>query len=70
MAHGPHKRANVVWTIPIEGTLSHEQARLTVLMDIRAELKELNNALNCYRIQQMFKTIERMDRRSARKKRR
>jgi hypothetical protein len=41
-----HLRANTVWTIPT-GTVSYDQARLAVLMDIRCELNQLNNLLQC-----------------------
>lgn len=50
-----------------DGTTTVPVASLAVLMDIRDELQALNNKLNCWRIQRMFRTIERLDKRAARK---
>lgn len=65
-----HKDSN--WNIPQEP--SYEGARLAVLMDIRDELKAANRTLDslatlgrCNRIQTMFRTVERLDRRLAKK---
>lgn len=64
------RHKDVEWQITsanVNGTLSYEAAQLAVLMDIRDELKALNSKLACYRIQRMLSTIERVDRRLAKK---
>lgn len=50
-----------------EGTRGWGSIKVGLLMDIRDELKELNSHLRCHRIQRMFSTIERVDRRLAKK---
>lgn len=50
-----------------DGTRGWDSIKVGLLMDIRDELKELNSQLRCHRIQRMFSTIERVDRRLAKK---
>ena len=64
-----HKDSN--WNLPNK-VENYEQAHLAVLMDIRDELKENNKRLqriegqlSCYRIQDMFKDIARINKRIA-----
>lgn len=38
-------------------------AKLALLMDIRDELKELNNKLDCFRVRRMLDTVQRIDKR-------
>lgn len=66
------RHKNKSWNIPDEP--NYEQATLAVLMDIRDELQESNrlaqqtvNLLNCWRVSRMLNTIERMDKRIAKK---
>lgn len=66
-----HKDGN--WNIP-DKVENYEQASLAVLMDIRDELKENGRRLNriegflgCYRIQDMFRAIARIDKRIGKK---
>jgi hypothetical protein len=42
-----HSLANLNWRLPEAGTVSHDQAQLAVLMDIREELRTLNRLLGC-----------------------
>lgn len=44
-----HKKANIVWRIDTntDWTVSHGDAQLAVLMDIRTELQRLNGILHC-----------------------
>lgn len=50
-----------------KSSLSLEEATFVVLLDIRGELRRLNSKADCFRIQRMFRTIERVDRRLAKK---
>lgn len=60
-----HKDTN--WSLPEPTVGTWEQAGVAVLMDIRDELKALNAKLDCHRVQRMLTTIERIDRRLARR---
>lgn len=62
----PRKHAHVDWKLPEteSGALrSWDHVRTAVLMDIRDELKKLNETLGCYRVQRMSDDIHRIDRR-------
>jgi hypothetical protein len=54
------RHRNFNWNLP-QDSLSWTQATVAVLMDIRDELRETNCLLNCYRVQRMFSTIERIN---------
>lgn len=60
------KHKNVDWNIPT-GTngapLTWADVRTALLMDIRDELKQLNETLGCYRVARMSDDIHRIDRR-------
>lgn len=47
--------------------LATERIQCALLMDIRDELKQLNTTLGCYRMRRMSDTIERIDRRLAKR---
>lgn len=59
-------RVDVGWTTP-PGTQADpfkwEHVAIEVLMDIRAELKLLNQTLSCYRVRRMSDDINRIDKR-------
>lgn len=59
-------RVNVHWETP-SGDAGHAfdwgHVRVEVLQDIRSELQAIRHLLECHRIQRMFATIERLDRR-------
>lgn len=63
-----HKNMN--WNLP-EGTRkadggsthSWESIHTALLMDIRDELKELNETLRCYRVRRLCEDVNRIDRR-------
>jgi hypothetical protein len=57
-----HKDAQ--WDLP---NSSVECCQLAVLMDIRDELKELNNKLACFRVRRMLNTVQRIDKRLAKR---
>lgn len=59
-----HKDAN--WNCGDPSTVTQEQARLAVLMDIRDELKALNRVMQCYNVRAGFGAMQRMDRRMQR----
>lgn len=61
-----HKDAN--WNCGGDGgqTVTYEQARLAVLMDIRDELKALNRVMQCHNVREGFIALQRMDRRMQR----
>lgn len=63
------RKKNVNWKLHVyeNGSVPHHDANLAVLMDIRDELQAVNRKLDCWRIQRMFRTLERMDRRLAKK---
>lgn len=42
-----HDRANQTWIIPEEGLIPTDKATLAVLMDIRAELRQVNRIIGC-----------------------
>lgn len=76
MAEHRHKRANTLWTIPENGAVDQDQARLAVLMDIRTELKTNNEHLsallslaNCYRIPRGLDAMIELGAEARRKKR-
>jgi hypothetical protein len=60
-----HKDTN--WYLPNKNPPSLGYANLAVLMDIRDELKELNNKLNCFRVRRMLDTVQRIDKRLAKR---
>lgn len=41
-----HNRKNTNWKLPPDGAISYEQAQLAVLMDIRDELKTMNESMH------------------------
>jgi hypothetical protein len=60
------KHKDVDWQLPVteNGALkSWDYIQIAVLMDIRDELKKLNETLGCYRVQRMSDDIHRIDRR-------
>jgi hypothetical protein len=57
--------ANKNWNLPDAVDWGH--VRVALLMDIRGELRAINSKLSCHRIQRMFGTIERIDKRLAKK---
>ena len=46
---------------------SYDGAQLAVLMDIRDELKALNRKLDCFRVRRMLDTVQRIDKRLAKR---
>jgi hypothetical protein len=58
--------SGINWNLP-DGNLSTGDAQLAVLMDIRDELKELNNKLACFRVRRMLNTVQRIDKRLAKR---
>lgn len=65
------RKKNYNWNVAGEDGQTYPNMRdgcaLAVLMDIRDELQKINQSLGCWRIQRMFQTIERMDKRLAKK---
>jgi len=57
------RHKDVDWNLHEHNPVGWESVNAALLMDIRDELKELNSHLRCYRIQRMFATLERIDRR-------
>lgn len=60
------RHANVDWNLPEtdKGVLqSWDHVTRALLMDIRDELRTLNNTLACYRVARMSDDIHRIDRR-------
>lgn len=55
------------WTLPNENPPSLGYANLAVLMDIRDELKALNSKLDCFRVRRMLDTVQRIDKRLAKR---
>jgi hypothetical protein len=53
------------WSVPkaADGTYTYDAIRVSLLMDIRDELKQLNTTLGCYRVRQMCDDVRRIDRR-------
>ena len=51
-----------------DGTFPHEQARLSVLMDIRDELQRLNAVLHCHNFLDIPHKLERIKRNTAKKR--
>lgn len=57
---------DIAWDLPTteRGALTDwQKVEIAVLMDIRDELKELNETLRCYRVRRMCDDINRIDRR-------
>jgi len=63
--------ANIHWTIEksAAGSYSFDQARLAVLMDIRAELQKLNGLLHCHNFVAFPHTLLAIQRNTAKQKR-
>jgi hypothetical protein len=59
-----HKDAD--WVLP-DRAQDWTQVGVAVLMDIRDELKALNSKLDCWRVRRMLDTVERIDRRLAKR---
>ena len=55
------RQKNVDWTNGDKDNTSYDQAKLAVLMDLRDELQAIRRWGECYRIQYMFRTLERID---------
>lgn len=54
------RQKDTAWQVADEaGTLFGRGAHLAVLMDIRDELKALNQRLNCWEVTEGFRTIKR-----------
>lgn len=56
------------WPLPTPRIGTWEQVQVAVLMDIRDELKRLNALLHCHRFVGIPKTLDRLDRRFAKKR--
>lgn len=61
------RHKDIEWNLPNENPPSLGYANLAVLMDIRDELKALNNKLNCFRVRRMLDTVQRIDKRLSKK---
>jgi len=57
------RRSNVIWETPDGANFKWEHVAIEVLMDIRAELQELNRTLGCFRMRRMSDDIARIDKR-------
>lgn len=62
------KHKDVDWTLPTSQTgalTDWQKVEVAVLMDIRDQLRELNETLRCYRVRRMCDDVNRIDRRLA-----
>lgn len=65
------RRKDVSWSVPEQGDyISHEQATLAVLMDIRDEMKELKQIFRCHNAQDIPNILRGIRRNTHRPKRR
>jgi hypothetical protein len=46
-----------------DSPVTKDLVQIAVLMDIRDELKALNNKLDCFRVRRMLNTVQRIDKR-------
>lgn len=60
-------RRQVDWMTPEGNKFTWEHVQIEVLMDIRAELKSLNETLRCHRVWQGMDALQRIDKRLAKK---
>ena len=60
------RHKNQIWELP-EKLTQYDQAQLAVMMDIRDELKTLNQLLHCYKFKEFPAILKRIDKRIARK---
>ena len=56
----------VNWNLP-EKCENWTQVQVALLMDVRSELRKLNSKLDCSRVSRMLDTVERVDKRLAKK---
>lgn len=58
-------RTNRDWETPAGQEFRWEHVSIEVLMDIRAELRQLNETLGCYRVRRGMDALHRLDKRAA-----